>query len=199
METEGKVSARRTAREEYRARTQQRQTVIFGIVGGLMAIILFYSSLVWFGLLPPIYDRPFSSVEDETKKITPCVPDNTQALDRNKITVRVYNATNRSGLAGEVGSQLEELGVKVNSTSNWGKNDIDGVRIVVGKDGIAAGYTRAQHFENVSIEYLADTKGEVVDIVIGKQFNKDIYSIEEVDSRNPGGILKSQGECTIVH
>lgn len=50
-----------TARAEYRKRTQQRQTVVFGSILATMGVLLLLSMLVWSGIMPPAASSSVSS------------------------------------------------------------------------------------------------------------------------------------------
>lgn len=188
----------KTAREEYHERIQQRQTVIFGSIGGIMVLLLLVSFLTWTGILPS-YNPAFSgSAEVGSELVTPCVPENTQAVDMTTIAVNVYNSTSRNGLAGNVGQRLSSMGVTVVGTDNWsGQKTSESARIITGKNSIPAAYTLAQYIPGSIILYDPDVKEEVVSIVLGEDFDK-VLSKGEVNANNPGGLLESQDECDVI-
>lgn len=189
----------KTAREEYHARIQQRQTVIFGSIGGIMVLLLLVSYLIWTGIIPAPYNPQFSGSEvSGSELVTPCVSDDTQAVDMTTIAVNVYNSSSRNGLAGNVGQQLSNLGVALVGTANWSDQAIaEPARIITGKDGIPAAYTLAQYMPGAIVLYDPDVKDEVLSVVLGKDFT-EVSSPAEVAQANPGGLLESQEGCTVI-
>lgn len=190
---------RRTAREEYNDRIQQRQTVIFGSIGGIMVLLLLVSFLIWTGIVPAPFNPAFSgSTEVGSELVTPCVPDNTQAVDMTTIAVNVYNSTSRNGLAGNVGGQLSAMGVALVGTDNWSGQSIgESARIITGQDGIPAAYTLAQYIPGSVVLYDPDVSDEVLSVVLGKDFT-EVLTPEAVAQANPGGLLESQAECAVI-
>ena len=189
----------KTAREEYADRIQQRQTVLFGSIGGIMVLLLLVSFLIWTGILPAPYNPAFSgSPEVGSELVTPCVPENTQAVDTATIAVNVYNSTSRNGLAGNVGQELSSVGVVLVGTSNWsGQTIAEAARIITGKESIPAAYTLAQYIPGSVILYDPDVEGEVLSVVLGENFDK-VLSAQEVATANPGGLLESQDQCAVI-
>ncbi|WP_147286807.1 hypothetical protein [Trueperella pyogenes] len=61
----GKVSS--NVRAEYKKRTQQRQTVVFGSIIAIMAVLLVLGTLTWSGLLPFPFEREFSKAPIPTQ------------------------------------------------------------------------------------------------------------------------------------
>lgn len=192
-------ATQKTAREEYHERIQQRQTVIFGSIGGIMVLFLLVAYLMWTGIVPAPYNPAFSgSAEAGSELVTPCVPDNTEAVDMTTIAVNVYNSSERNGLAGNVGQQLSSLGVTLVGTDNWSQQTIaEPARIITGKNGIPAAYTLAQYMPGAIILYDPDVKDEVLSVVLGKDFT-EVSSPSEVAEANPGGLLESQEECAVI-
>lgn len=189
----------KTAREEYHDRIQQRQTVVFGSIGGIMVLLMLVSFLMWTGVIPAPYDPPFSgSAEVGSELVTPCVPENTQAVDMTTIAVNVYNSTSRNGLAGKVGGQLSAMGVALVGTDNWSEQTVaESARIITGKNAIPAAYTLAQYIPGSIVLYDPDVSDEVISIVLGEDFDK-VLSPEDVAAANPGGLLESQKRCVVI-
>lgn len=193
--SEAQISARR----EYRTRIQQRQTIIFGSIGGVMVLLLIVSMLIWSGIVPAPYDPEFSGKANRGNElVTPCVPDDTQAVPLNTVAVNVYNSTSRNGLAGQVGQQLGSMGVAIQGTDNWSEQSIpESARVITGQLGIPAAYTIAQYISGAVVQYDPDVPDEVLKIVLGEDFT-ELKSAETVEQENPGGILESQEDCTVI-
>ncbi len=188
-----------SARQDYRTRIQQRQTIIFGSIGGVMVLTLIVALLIWSGIVPAPYDPGFSGVsKNGSELVTPCVPDDTQAVEMNAIAVNVYNSTSRNGLAGQVGQQLGAMGVAVVGTDNWSQQSLpESARIITGQRGVASAYTIAQYIPGSVVQYDPDVPDEVLSIVLGEDFS-ELKSAETVAADNPGGILTSQDQCTVI-
>lgn len=188
-----------SARQEYQRRIQQRQTIIFGSIGGVMMLLLVISVLIWSGIVPAPYDPEFSgSSKSGDELVTPCVADDTQAVDLSTIAVNVYNSTSRNGLAGQVGQQLGSMGVTIQGTDNWSQQSFDEpARIITGQLGVPAAYTIAQYIPGSIVQYDPDKADEVLSIVIGADFT-ELKSADAVNQENPGGMLTSQEECTVI-
>ena len=164
-----------------------------------MLLLLVLSLLIWSGVIPAPYDPGFSGAKKTGDElVTPCVPDNTQAVDLTTIAVNVYNSTSRNGLAGQVGQQLGAMGVAIQGTDNWSQQQIDeSARIITGQLGVPAAYTLAQYIPGSVVQYDPDKADEVLSVVIGADFT-ELKSAEAVNQENPGGILQSQEECAVI-
>lgn len=170
------------ARAEYRKRIQQRQTVIFGTICGVLALLLILGLLTWTGLLPTPFNRGFSEPTEEEAALIPCPAEGTTPIDLATATVRVYNSTSTSGLAGQVGEGLAGLGVTVSETANWGGDELpDSVRIYAGENGIAAAYTLRAYFPGSTIHFDPSNDSEVLDVVIGEAWTEMVTAPTEAD------------------
>lgn len=184
-----------TARDQYRKRIQQRQTVVFGSITALMAILLLVAMLMWTGVLPFPLDRKFSAAPDPNKIVTPCLPADAKPVELPTISVNVYNSTSRSGIAAEAASQLSGIGVSVGTTDNWVAQSLqESARIQTGPSGIVAAYTLAQYIPGSVIQFHADTTNDVVTVILGAEWN-GILSPEAVAEENPDGELTSREGC----
>lgn len=157
------------ARAEYKKRVQQRQTVIFGSITAVLAVLLLVGTLVWTGLLPFPFNKEFSRPSAEDSAPIPCPVEGMGPAALDTITVRVYNSSATSGLAGEVGSSLATLGVVVSETSNWGGEALpESARIYAGTEGVTSAYTLRAYFPGSTIHFDATNNSEVVDVVLGE-------------------------------
>ena len=185
-----------TAREEYRRRIQQRQTIVFGTVSAIMAALLLLAMLVWSGVIPFPFDREFTAAPDPNAVVTPCLPEGTtDPVDLAAINVNVYNSTTQPGLAGDVGGSLGKLGVVVSNTDNWSGETLDeSARIRTGPTGVAAAYTLSQYISGSVIQFNADQTTDTLDVVVGSGWEK-VLSTDEVKQAHPEGKLQNAAEC----
>lgn len=157
------------ARAEYRKRTQQRQTVIFGSIIAVMAVLLVLGTLTWSGLLPIPFDREFSKAPDTNSVVCPI--DGAQHVDPTTITVNVYNATTRTGLAGTVATSLSAAGVVVSETANWGGEEFtEPVRLYASPDGVTSAYTLRAYFPDALVHIDPNITSQIVDVVLGEGY-----------------------------
>lgn len=166
------------ALKEYRERTKQRQTVIFGTIIGIMAVSLILATLTWTGVLPFPFDREFSSAESQY--VVPCPPEHATPAAPNSITAMVYNNTSRAGLAGTVGSALAAQGVAISDTANWAGEDLtDPVHIFTSQDGVTAAYTLRAFFPDAAIHVDPNLDSQVVEVVLGVAYNEMVAAPTE--------------------
>lgn len=166
------------ARAEYRKRTQQRQTVIFGSMIAVMAILLVLGTLVWTGLLPFPFNREFSQPPDSAA--VPCPTEGLAPQDPSTITVTVFNATNQTGLAGTVGSALAQSGVVVSETANWrGEDQFEAVRMYTTPSGVDAAYTLRAYFPTATVHLDPNLTSEIVEVVLGRDYTDMVESPTE--------------------
>ncbi|MDO5025121.1 MAG: LytR C-terminal domain-containing protein [Trueperella sp.] len=161
------------ARTEYRRRIQQRQTIVFGTIGIVMSVLLLLGTLVWTGIIP-LPGKGFHTLDDGTTNATiPCPASDAQPTPAESLTVRVYNSSNRTGLAGQVSGKLAERGVTVTDTTNWNGEPLNSsVRLYAGPDGITNAYTLRGFFPDANIELDTTNSSEVVDIVLGADYQE---------------------------
>lgn len=193
-------------RAEYRRKMQQRQTVLFGSIAAVLAVLLILSMLVWTGILPFPFNKEFKTNEKSTSLLTPCIDSNTAALAPNTVTVKVYNATKGAGLASSASSQLTAQGFSVPSIENWGgSTQGNTTRIITGPQGIAAAYTLQQYVPGSTVQYDSSMKDESVSLILGSDHLKKVENQETtildtatVNQNNPEGTLRSPKNCEKV-
>ncbi|MFP7696497.1 LytR C-terminal domain-containing protein [Trueperella sp. LYQ143] len=158
------------ARAEYRKRTQQRQTVIFGSMVLIMAALLILGSLVWLNVIPFPFNRDFSRAPDTSQVVCP-TDANATPSPTNEITVSVYNATETTGLAKSVAESLGSIGIKVRETGNWStENFSEAVRIYTSPEGINDAYTMRAYFDSSSVHIDPNIADKSVSIVLGSHY-----------------------------
>lgn len=186
-----------TARAEYRKRTQQRQTVVFGSILATMGVLLLLSMLVWSGIMPVPFERKFSEAPDPNRAITPCLPaEPTPAVDLATITVNVYNSTNRTGIGGEASSAFTNMGISVpNPAANWSSSTLpEPARIITGPTGVVEAYTLAQYIPDSVIAINPDETTDVLTVVLGSAWD-GLKAWQTVYLENPERLLTSQEGC----
>lgn len=160
-------------RERHR-RLLQRQAVIFGSIGLLMAITLVVALAQFSGLLPSPFAREFSTEKEADTKpsyIPVCPPEGTVPVALTDITVDVYNGTSRAGLAGSTAKSLGELGVKTGATGNFDAGYKGSAMIRVNADQIAQGYTISRLFPD-SVVVLEQRDKAVIDVIVGDAYTE---------------------------
>ena len=164
-----------------RRHKRERQAVIFGgVLAGLAAIGL-GAAAVWTGSMESPIDRAFTTIEPSAStdvNAPPCVPPDTLPVPYGQITVHVYNATSRPGLAGGAADLLGQRGFEIGSTGNFALKLRGTARIEFGAEGIAEAYTLAAHLPEAELRYDA-RDDDVIDLALGAQY-RDLVPLEEV-------------------
>lgn len=186
-----------SAREEYSRRLAQRQTVIFGSIVGVLAVLFLAALLFWSGLIPFPYQREFSKAPDPNALIIPCLSESgsEDPVDLSTVQADVYNSTTQAGLAATVGENLSTLGVQVGYVGNWGSSVPfkEAARIQTGKEGIAAAYSLQPYIKDSVVQYKADMVGAKIAVVVGESFS-GLLSVDDV-AQKTGGKIKNADNC----
>jgi len=187
------------ARQARRRRLQQRQTVIFGGLVTILLVLALIAAAMFTGLVPSPLQREFSSPEPTDDVVVPCPPQDATALDLGSITANVYNGTDRAGLAGETGESLSRAGVLVNQEpANWPQGSYEGTaQIVVGAEGVVAGYSLARLFPGSVVSLDDGREDETVDVVLGAEYDS-MLSQDEIDQLEPDEPLQAPEDCEPV-
>jgi hypothetical protein len=158
------------ARALRRRHKHERQAVIFGVLVAFLAVAGLGAVAVYTGTIEPPFDRDFTAKETKVDAAfsQPCLPEGTTPVGYGDITLNVFNATDRGGLASTVTSQLAERGFVVATTGNSEAKNA-GVRIAFGAAGLAQAYTVAAHFPESSFYYDAREDASV-DVVLGESY-----------------------------
>lgn len=167
------------ARTQRRRRKHERQALVFGLLIAFMAVAGLAAAAVYTGAVSAPFDRPFSEEEVVRDQVAtqPCLPDGTLPVPYQDITVKVLNATNRSGLAGQVSDALAKRNFAISSTETQEAKLTD-VRISFGSQGLAAAYTLAAQFPKANLLYDAREDASV-DVALGESFT-DLLPAEEI-------------------
>ena len=178
---------------------QQRQTVLFSSLTAALAVIMVIAMLIWTKVIPFPFEPSFARDEDPNKVVTPCIADGSKATEVSSITVNVYNATNRTGIADEVAKSFKTSGFSVAQTENWGGETAikESARIVTGPRGINAAYTTAQYIPDSVVHYDPSINDETISVVLGVGYDK-VLEAKDVKSKNPKGKLTAAKGCVQV-
>jgi hypothetical protein len=147
-------------------RRHRRQTATFlvallGVLGlGALAGLMYTGRVAW----------PFGGRVTVSAPV--CTP--SKPVAPKQIHVRVYNGSNRGGLAKSVGAQLKALGFVVQETGNdpLEAKVTTAVEIRYGDAGELAGKTATAYFAGKIRQRPDDRTNEVVDVVLGPKFTR---------------------------
>jgi hypothetical protein len=171
----------KTRRDILRRHRRERQVLFFGVLAVALGTVAFGAYSVYQGSIESPFSAAFVTRQgDFNSDITlPCPPSGSLPMDSGQIVVRVFNGTDRSGLAGTVLSDLEGRGYYGAGATNWARSYAGVARIAFGVDGVQQGYTVARNFPEY--ELVLDTrKGPTVDVVMG-----ELYGVELVPLLDP--------------
>nr|WP_241698457.1 LytR C-terminal domain-containing protein [Flaviflexus huanghaiensis] len=156
--------------------------------------------MLWFtGVLPTPFNREFTSApSDDQANAVPCLPEGTPSVEHSAITVNVYNASNRTGLASSVSGQLIEQGITVSEQENWGGTE-PGAPVVIysAQNALDQAYTLARMFPSAVVLLDGTTETEVLDVVLGQSFG-GLKPPEELAELAAGQELQNPEDCVIV-
>lgn len=157
--------------QRYVRRRQQRETMVFTIIGSVMAGLLVLSILVGFGILPFPFFNDFKQAPQYAQAgDVPC-PTSQKAVPLDKMEVHVVNGTDVSGLAGKVAAGLKERGIPVKDIGNITTGSYEGnVQIITGPTGVNVAYTLARAFEDAEI-VLDPRPTSDVTVTIGSRYS----------------------------
>ncbi len=168
------LAAAARKRKLRRRHKRERQAVIFGAVLAGLAAVGLGAAAVWTGGMDAPFDRAFTTIEPSPSadvNAPPCVPEGTLPVPYGNVTVHIYNATSRPGLAGSAADLLGQRGFEIGTTGNFAIK-LRGVgRIEFGSQGIAAAYTLAAHIPEIELVYDARTD-DVIDLALGGRFEE---------------------------
>ncbi len=174
----------------------ERQAVIFGVLLAVLALAGLGAAAVFTGSLNlPVFAREFASEPSPTASQDPypCPPAGQLPVPYAQVTVKVYNATNRVGLAGATAAALKDRGFVIGATENFSVT-YDGIaRIVFGTAGVAQAYTLAAQMDG-AVLFLDPRADPSVDLVLGGQF-PELKPVEAV-VLDPAAPLVAPPGCT---
>lgn len=186
-------------REARKAYVRRRQTIVFSIVGTLLAAVLVFAILVYtrvIDLQPSlnVAKQPNYGVE------APCAAKDKNGkpmkwVDNSQVPVRVLNGTGFRGMAGAVGEALKNRQFDVRSVTNYTKDsNVQRTTIYFGEQAINNAYTLAANFDD-AIMVMDDRTDRLVDVVLGASFNK---LRDQKDLKQDGDTIKDIPGCVSV-
>lgn len=154
------------------------------------------ASAWWTGVIPFPFGKEFTKKEVVAKNVVPCVVDGTPSVPNSDISVRVLNATTRTGLANSVASSLGEQGLVIVEEGNWkGPKPNEAAIIYTPASAIPEAYTLARMFPSVKVFHdPTSSNNQVLDIVLGDSF-EGLKPAEELASLSEGQELTSFEGC----
>lgn len=160
-------------RAHRRRRLHERQAVIYGSLGALLAVAALGGAAVYTDALDlPFLQREFTTPEPEptvARPDVPCLPDGTLPVPYATVAVAVLNGSARNGLASETANAVTTRGFVVSRTDNYPESIPWPVQISFGAEGLAGATTLAAHLDD-PVLLLDDRDGPGVDLVLGEAF-----------------------------
>ncbi|HET7477693.1 MAG TPA: LytR C-terminal domain-containing protein [Dermatophilaceae bacterium] len=149
-----------------RRRRRRRAAITLTIVGLLLLGVFAYAAAYWQGWIGKEAAAPTPTPTcTSAQTVAPIAP--------TKVSVNVYNATDRNGLAAGVAAQLRKQGFKVAKVANdpLGRS-IEGTgEVRYGPKGVAAGVTVRQRLSSAQVR--PDNRVDAtVDLVLGQAYQK---------------------------
>jgi LytR cell envelope-related transcriptional attenuator len=157
--------AQRTVVSSHRRRQRRRATitltfVVLAMIGTFAYAAAYFQGWVAFGTPPPVAS-PACQVAAPAKVVTP-----------GAVTINVYNATNRNGLAASVAKSLRRQGFKVHTIANdpLGKQIAGVGEVRHGQPGATGAKLAALSLPGATVilDYRTD---DTVDLVLGDRFS----------------------------
>ena len=187
----------KTRREILRRHRRERQVLFFGVLTVALGTVAFGAYSVYMGSIASPFSAPFVTKQgDFDSDVTlPCPPSGSLAMNSGEIVVRVFNGTDRSGLAAKVLTDLDGRGYYPAGASNWSRTYAGVARIAFGVEGVQQGYTVARNFPEY--ELVLDTReGHTVDIVMGELYDDSAGLVPLLDpALDPELPLSAPAEC----
>lgn len=175
----------------------ERQAVVFGLLIATLALAGVGALAILSGAVSAPFDRPIASPSStDTALLTSaaCLPKNTRPVAYSKVTVNVYNASDRSGIARATADALAQRGFAVHTVGN-STVDVAAPRIVYGAKGLAQAYTLAAHVPDARL--VLDTRKDAgVDLVLGTAYTS-LTPVKEV-GLSPKKAMASVGGCVAL-
>jgi hypothetical protein len=134
----------------------------------------------------------------------PCEPGqirvNVEVLDEEQVTLNVYNATDRRGLAEQISNEFTNRGFTANTMQEvpeGGPYEKAG-HLVYGPEGVGAAWLVSAYFLNGDYDetFVPDREGPEVDVILGNGFQQ-LTTTTEVNQRiaDLGQPVPPRGTC----
>lgn len=172
--------------------------MIFGSIGLVLTLFLVLG-LLWFtNILPFPLKRDFSTTAEQKENVVPCLVEGTTSVEPSSITVRVYNASTRTGLAGNVGGTLSEYGIVISDELNWGGSEPQAPVVVYSSlNALPQAYTLARMFPSATVLLDGTTDTEVLDLVLSQDFT-EMRPDGELAELQAGQELTNPENCVVI-
>lgn len=181
------------ARTYRRYRLQQRQTVFFGSIIVVLAALFILAWLQYFRLIPSPFAREFTTQDSATEPTNIACPAGSDVyLAPGDVRAAVLNGTETSGLAGQVQTDLTNMGFSITGVGNWGGAPVEGIGLItVSPDSIAEGYSLAVVLPGAPVYVVNSLDDGTVRLVIGQGFAE----LNPIDTLVPGDPIPSPEAC----
>lgn len=158
-------------RVRVRRHRRERQVLLFGVLVAGIALIGIFFAGVYKGDVSGPFSEPFVTPPSvfETEVNIPCPPTDALPLAPTEVALRVFNGTERGGLAGTTADDLEGRGFVTVGAANWSQDYSGTTRIIYGEKGLLSAYTLSTYFTD--FELVLDTRDSaVLDLVLGSDY-----------------------------
>ena len=190
------MSEQDRGRQLRRRHMHERQAVIFGVLLAILALSGLGAAAMFTGSLDlPGFAREFKAAPSPTASQAPypCPPAGALPVAYGQITIKVYNATTRVGLAGATAASLAERGFVIASAENAPVTYDGRARIIFGTPGVAQAYTLAAHIDG-AVLVLDARQDTTVDLALGGEFAE--LNPADTVTLDPGAPLVAPAGCT---
>ena len=187
-------------RARVRRHRRERQIIVFGVLIIALAFTGLFAAGIYRGDVDGPFSQPFvTPIGDFESDVTlACPPANKTAMKNKKVALRVLNATDVSGLAGQVTDDLAGRGFVTLDPANAGTSYSGSVEITFGADGVRQAYTVARHFDEVELVY-DNREGTLIDVLVGDGFAEAPALRDRLAPELASGvILTANAECLPV-
>lgn len=137
-----------------------------------MALAALGAVAIYNGAVSMPFARGFSStvIPADDPIVPACLVEGKEKpIGYKKVRVRVYNASERRGLAATTAKSLEERGFTILATGNV-KTGVQNAKIAYGAKGVGRAYTLAAQIPGVVLQYDARTNAQI-DLTVGQGFD----------------------------
>lgn len=170
------------ARRRRRRNRRVRQTIVFGSLAGVLAVVLGFSYGIYSGTISGPFNIEFTSDDDGVAAPTPppCPAEEDMPVPYSDVEMRVFNTTDVSGLAAAAGDAFVERGFDVSAVSNDDASIIAAAELRFGPHAIAQAYTIEAQLEGAQMRLDETRTDTVVDVLVGDAYD-DLKPVELVD------------------
>ncbi|EFA22436.1 LytR C-terminal domain-containing protein [Bifidobacterium gallicum] len=183
------------ARQTY---MRHRQTVVFTVIGAVLAVALFISCLFVFHVGGLGVSKTSATLPNYGQQV-PCVSpaadgSKPKYMENKAVSVEVLNGTQFTGFAQAVGQALENREFVVKNIGNYSGGSQERTQIKFGRNAIPEAYTLASNFTDAQL-VMDDRQDKLIDVVLGDTF-KDLR--DEADVPKTGKEIPNIEGCLAV-